>query len=84
MMNTRGKSDGPVVPAKSLNKAEEPAAEAMERSMLSDLWKSSEQRTSESARAQNDSMNFAPRYFSTACRDLHRIDRYMDLKKNKL
>ena len=29
MKNTRGKSDGPVVPAKSLNKAEEPAAEAM-------------------------------------------------------
>jgi RNA-directed DNA polymerase len=29
MMNTRGKSDGPVVPGKSLNKAEEPAAEAM-------------------------------------------------------
>ena len=29
MMNTRGKSDGPVVPGKSPNKAEEPAAEAM-------------------------------------------------------
>ncbi len=29
MMNTRGKSDGPVVPAKPLNKAEEPAAEAV-------------------------------------------------------
>jgi RNA-directed DNA polymerase len=29
MMNTRGKSDGPVVPRKSPNKAEEPAAEAM-------------------------------------------------------
>lgn len=34
MMNTRGKSDGPVVPAKSLNKAEEPAAEAMKGSGL--------------------------------------------------
>ena len=34
MMNARGKSDGPVVPAKSLNKAEEPAAEAMEGSGL--------------------------------------------------
>ena len=30
MMNGRGKSDRPVVPAKSPNKAEEPAAEAME------------------------------------------------------
>jgi RNA-directed DNA polymerase len=30
MMNTRGKSDSPVVPGKSSNKAEEPAAEAME------------------------------------------------------
>ncbi len=30
MMNTRGKSDGPVVPGKSPNKAEELAAEAME------------------------------------------------------
>src|SRR5271167_3936597 len=29
MMNTRGKSDGPIVPAKPLNKAEEPAAEAV-------------------------------------------------------
>ena len=30
MMNTRGKSDSPVVPGKSPNKAEEPVAEAME------------------------------------------------------
>jgi hypothetical protein len=30
MMNGRGKSDSPVIPAKSPNKAEEPAAEGME------------------------------------------------------
>ena len=30
MMNGRGKSDNLIVPAKSPNKAEEPAAEAME------------------------------------------------------
>ena len=55
----------------------------LEGSMLSDLWKSSEQRASESATAQNALVDFAPRYFSAACRDLHRaIDRFMDLKKN--
>jgi len=30
MMNGRGKSDSPIVPAKSLNQAEQSAAEAME------------------------------------------------------
>jgi hypothetical protein len=38
----------------------------LEESMLSDLWKSSEQRASESARAQHDTVDFAPRYFSTS------------------
>jgi len=58
----------------------------LEGNMLSDLWKSSEHRASETAaRGQNDAVDLAPRYFSTACRDLHRaIDRYMDLKKNNL
>jgi hypothetical protein len=57
----------------------------METSMLSDLWKSIDQRNSEAARAQNDTADFAPRYFSAACRDLHRaIDRYMGLKRNNL
>jgi len=58
----------------------------LEGNMLADLWKSSEHRASETAaRGQNDAVDFAPRYFSTACRDLHRaIDRYMELKKNNL
>jgi hypothetical protein len=58
----------------------------LEANILVDLWKSSELRASETAaRGQNDAVDFAPRYFSTACRDLHRaIDRYMDLKKNNL
>jgi hypothetical protein len=57
----------------------------MQGLMLSDLCSSSEQRVSEFARTQNDTVDFAPRYFSAACRDLHRaIDRFMDLKKNKL
>ena len=56
-----------------------------EESMLSDLWKSAEQSASGSARAQNDAVDYAPRYFSTACRDLDRaVDRFMYLKKNKL
>jgi hypothetical protein len=57
----------------------------LNESMLADLWKSSEQRASDFARAQNDTVDFAPRYFSAACRDLHRaINRFMDLKKNNL
>jgi hypothetical protein len=57
----------------------------MQGLMLSDLWSSLEQRVSEFARPQNDTVDFAPRYFSAACRDLHRaIDRFMDLKKNNL
>jgi hypothetical protein len=55
----------------------------IEESMLSDLWQSCERRALDSAREQNGTVEFAPRYFSSACRDLHRsIDRYMELKKN--
>ena len=55
----------------------------LEQSILSDLWTSSEQRAAASAREQNGIVEFAPRYFSSACRDLHRsIDRYMEMKKN--
>jgi hypothetical protein len=57
----------------------------LEQSMLSDLWASLDHRTSESARAQDAGVDFAPRYFSSASRDLHRaIDRYLNLKKNQL
>jgi hypothetical protein len=57
----------------------------LEQSVLTDVWRASEQGASESVRAQNAVVDLAPRYFSSACRDLHRaIDRYMDLKKNKL
>jgi hypothetical protein len=53
--------------------------------ILSDLWKSSEQRASDSERAQNQAVDFAPRYFTTASRDLHRaVAWYMHLKKEKL
>jgi len=40
-----------------------------EMSMLSDLWKSAEQRASNSDRTQNHVVDFAPRYFTKACRD---------------
>ena len=53
----------------------------LEQSILSDLWGSLEQRTSESAGAQNAAVGFQPCYFSSASRDLHRaIDRYLDEK----
>jgi hypothetical protein len=56
-----------------------------QRSMLSDLWKSVEQRAADAASAQNANVDFAPRYFSAACRDLHRaIAHYTDLKRNNL
>lgn len=56
----------------------------LEQAVLTDLWRASEQGASESARAQNAVVDFAPRYFSSACRDLHRaIDRFTDLKKNE-
>jgi len=57
----------------------------LEESMLSDLWRSVEQRASDAAKAQNDAVDFTPRYFSAACRDLHRaINHCMYLKKNHL
>ncbi|MGA8735263.1 MAG: hypothetical protein WB558_15200 [Terriglobales bacterium] len=57
----------------------------LETAMLSDLWRSVEQRASDAARAQNLGVDFTPRYYSAACRDRHRaIAHYMDLKKNKL
>ena len=55
-----------------------------QESVLSDLWRSAEQRASASAREQNGAMD-PPRYFSTACRDLDRaIKEYINLKKQKL
>ncbi len=57
----------------------------LKSSLLSDLWKSSERRASESARAQNDAVDFAPRYFTTAFRDLDRaVASYMKLKEKNL
>jgi len=58
----------------------------LEKSVVSDLWKSSDQRdASDSARAQTSAVDFAPRYFSTACRDLHRaVAWYIQLKKEGL
>jgi hypothetical protein len=54
----------------------------IQRSMLSDLWNSSERCAVSSTREQNSTVEFAPRYFLSACRDLHRsIDRHMEMKK---
>ena len=51
----------------------------IQRSMLSDLWISSERCAASSTREQKSSVEFAPRYFLSACRDLHRsIDRHME------
>ena len=48
----------------------------LDQSMLSDLWNGLERRAASSAREQNGAVEFAPRYFSSACRDLHlSIDR---------
>jgi hypothetical protein len=56
----------------------------LETSMLSDLWRSVEQGASDAARA-NNAVDFTPRYFSAACRELNRaIAHYMYLKENKL
>jgi hypothetical protein len=50
--------------------------------LLNDLYKNRERRASESAKAQNGPADFAPRYFTTASRDLHRaVDWYMQLKQ---
>jgi hypothetical protein len=52
--------------------------------MLSDLWKSANERASASE-VPNQSIDFAPRYFTTAGRDLHRaVAWYTQLKKEKL
>jgi hypothetical protein len=57
----------------------------LEHWMLSDLWRSAEQRASDSDRAQNQAVDFTPRYFPSACRDLHRAAAwYRDLKKDGL
>jgi hypothetical protein len=57
----------------------------LKSSQLSDFWKSSEQRASDSAKAQNDAVDFAPRYFTTAFRDLDRaVASYMKLKEENL
>jgi hypothetical protein len=53
----------------------------LEQSLLLDLLNSFEQRVSIST-AQKDAVDYAPRYFSAACRDLHReFEWYMHLKK---
>ena len=52
--------------------------------ILSDLWKSANERASASE-VPNQSIDFAPRYFTTAGRDLHRaVAWYAQLKKEKL
>jgi hypothetical protein len=57
----------------------------LEEDVLSDLWKSLQQRSSDSARAQGDAADFDPLYFPKACRDLERaVKWYRHLKKEKL
>ena len=57
----------------------------LEESLLLDLWKSSEQRISDASRVQTAAADFAPRYFTTTCRDLHRaVAWYKELKKDGL
>lgn len=56
-----------------------------EISVLWDLWRSSEQRAPDSDMAQNQVVDFAPRYFTTASRDLHRsVAWFTQLKKENL
>jgi hypothetical protein len=58
--------------------------ERLQESMLSDLWRSVEQRASSAARQQNVASD-PPRHFSAASRELDRaIDRFMYLKENNL
>ena len=55
-----------------------------QESMLSDLWRSAEQRASSAAREQ-DAPSDPPRHFSATCRDLDRaIELFMYLKKHRL
>jgi hypothetical protein len=57
----------------------------LEESVLSDLWKSSQQRAYQFTRAQDEAVDFSPGYFTTACRDLHRaVEWYIHLKKANL
>jgi hypothetical protein len=57
----------------------------LEMAVLCDLRKSSERLASDSERAQNQAVDFTPRYFTTACRDLHRaVAWYTHLRKEKL
>lgn len=57
----------------------------LEEDVLSGLWKSLEQRTSDSAKAQNEAVDFDPRFFPKACRDLRAaVNWYLDLKEEKL
>ena len=56
----------------------------LQGSMLSDLWRSAEQRASSAAREQNVASD-PPRHFSAASRELDRaIDRFMYLKETNL
>ena len=70
------------------NQAQEMVIKLIEQHlhMLLDLKKSVEQqRASASEGAQNQAVDFAPRYFTTACRDLHRaMAWYRQLKKENL
>jgi hypothetical protein len=55
-----------------------------QESLLSDLWRSAEERALSAAREQNAPSD-PPRHFSAACRELDRaIERFMYLKKNNL
>jgi hypothetical protein len=56
----------------------------LQESILSDLWRRAEQRTSSAAREQNVAWDL-PRHFSAASRELGRaIEWFMYLKKNNL
>ena len=53
--------------------------------VLLDLYRSLERRASDVGRTQNDPVDFTPRYFTTASRDLHRaVDWFLSLKEKNL
>ena len=57
----------------------------LEEDTLSGLWKSLEHRASDSAKTQNEAVDFDPRFFPKARRDLRAaVDWYLDLKEDKL
>ena len=57
----------------------------LRRSNLNDLWRSADQRGAERAQSQNNATDFAPRYYTTACRDLERaVAWYVELKEKNL